>query len=54
MVKEYPHLQLFTELFYKNKANKQICLAYIKDESEKYRFIYEAYVRKMEEIDEII
>ena len=31
MIKEYPHLQLFTQLFYKNKANRQICLDYIRD-----------------------
>ena len=47
MQSEYPHFKKFFDVFYSSKANKQICLDYIKDESEKYRFIYEAYKRKL-------
>lgn len=48
MMKEYPHLKLFQDHFYKAKANRQISLNYMKDESDKYRFIYEAYLRKLD------
>jgi nuclear transport factor 2 (NTF2) superfamily protein len=54
MIKEYPYLKIFAEDFYNKRANREICLGYIKDESLKYRFIYDAYQRKLEEIDEII
>jgi len=45
MMLDYPHLRLFKEQFYNTNNNRIICLAYLKDESEKYRFIYEAYLR---------
>lgn len=54
MIKEYPNLKMFAEDFYHKRVNIEICLGYIKDESLKYRFIYDAYQRKLQEIDEII
>lgn len=53
MMVEYPHFQIFLDNFYKTSSNRQICLDYIKDESEKYRYIYEAYKHKLEEIAEM-
>ena len=53
MMGEYPHFQIFFDSFYKSNSNRQICLEYIKDESEKYRYIYEAYKHKLEEISEM-
>ncbi len=47
MLKEFPHFGIFQGSFYQSKSNRMICLEYIKDESEKYRFIYEAYRRKL-------
>lgn len=40
MVREYPHLKLFHEDFYKRGVNRLIVLEYIRDESEKYRYIH--------------
>ena len=53
MYGEFPHLQLFHEQFYKEGVNKQICIDYTRDESEKFRHIHRKYLRRLEEIDEI-
>lgn len=47
MIKEFPHFKMFQEQFYQAQINRKICLDYIKDESQKYRFIYEAYRKKL-------
>ena len=51
MLREYPHFKVFFDSFYTSGANRRVCLDYIKDESEKFRFIYEAYKRKLEDIE---
>jgi hypothetical protein len=54
MLKEYPQLAIFHDEFYQKGVNKDICLGYIKDESEKYRLIYDSYAKKLEEREEMI
>jgi hypothetical protein len=53
MTADFPHLKLFKEQIYITGCNRSICVSYLKDESEKYRFIYEAYLRTVEEIDDM-
>lgn len=54
MFVQFPHFKVFLQDFYESKSNYTICLEYIKDESLKYRYIYEAYRHKQEEIEQII
>ena len=50
MFKKHPHLNIFCKEFYENGINRDICVEYVRDEGEKYRYIYQAYLRQLEEI----
>lgn len=48
MTSKYKYLKIVEKEFYSNNHCHKICYEYLKDESIKFRLIYDAYRKRME------
>lgn len=54
MLKDYPHLRLGLGAFKTGNFSHKVCYDYMVDESMKFRHIYDAYRKRVQEIEEFV